>query len=183
MRKTILLFLLLASTALAQTTAPAFTLKDSQGKTHSLSDYKGKIVVLEWFNPGCPFVKMHHEKYKTFVDLNQAYASKGVIFLAIDSTRADRRQAAPADWGVSYPVLYDADGSVARAYHATATPQVFVIDAQGMLRYSGAPDDDGHDDKAPAQKTSYLKTALDELLGGQPVAQARTQPYGCSIKF
>lgn len=163
--------------------APAFTLIDHTGKTHTLSDYLGKIVVLEWLNPECPFVIRHHEA-KTMVTLADAYAGKGVVWLGINTTNTfDQAQnkAFAEKYSLPYPVLNDNTGKVGRLYDAKTTPHVFVIDKAGVLAYQGAIDDDPAGTKA--EKVNYVKLALDELLAGKTVSTAETKPYGCSVKY
>lgn len=168
--------------------APDFALKDTDGKEHKLSDYKGKIVVLEWFNPGCPFIKLHHEKQSTFADLYKDYHGKDVVILAINSTNADHADygkdaQAKKDWKIEYPILSDANGKVGHAYGAKTTPHVFVIDKDGKLAYSGAIDNDARMQKQGDDKVNYVRNALDELLAGKAVSKAETRPYGCSVKY
>jgi peroxiredoxin len=163
--------------------APAFTLIDHTGKTHNLSDYLGKIVVLEWLNPGCPFVVRHYEA-KTMVTLADAYAGKGVVWLGINTTSdfdQAKNKAFAEKYSLPYPVLNDNTGKVGRLYDAKTTPHVFVIDKAGVLAYQGAIDDDPTGTKA--DKINYVKAAVDELLAGKPVTTKETKPYGCSVKY
>ncbi len=172
-----------AETAQVGQPAPAFTLKDESGKEHSLAQYKGKVVVLEWTNPECPFVKRHYEA-DTMIKTRAGFDSQKVVWLAVDSTASNTPEKSAA-WkkaeGLAYPVLQDASGTVGRAYAAKTTPHMYVIDAQGVLRYAGAIDDDprGKNEK----DTNYVKTAVDALLTGKPVPASTTAPYGCSVKY
>ncbi|MFY0526734.1 thioredoxin family protein [Archangium gephyra] len=175
---------LAADTAQVGKPAPAFTLKDESGKEHSLSQYKGKVVVLEWTNPGCPFVQRHYTAdtmQKTFTGVD----AKKVVWLAVDSTASntpDKSAAWKKTEGFTYPVLQDASGTVGKAYGAKTTPHMYVIDEQGVVRYAGAIDDDPRGNKKEGT-TNHVKTAVDALLSGKPVPAATTEPYGCSVKY
>ncbi len=172
--------------------APGFSLSDSNGKTHSLGDFKGKFVVLEWFSPGCPFVQKHY-KSENMQGLQKQFTSKDVVWLTIDSsaegnegylTPADAKKQM-ADWKMkSTALLLDPDGRVGHEYNATNTPHMYVIDPEGKLIYSGAIDDKpttGLSDVAGA--TNYVKEALTEAMAGKPVTTSNTRAYGCSIKY
>lgn len=168
--------------------APAFTLTDTDGKTVNLSDFKGKIVVIEWFNPDCPFIVKHHKVNTTFNDLVTEYNSKNVVFLAINSS-ADGKQGAgkehnakmKTEYKMSYPILLDTDGKVGKAYGAKTTPHVFIIGTDGNIAYNGAIDN--NTDAKKAGDKNYAKLALDEMLAGKAVSTTETKPYGCSVKF
>ena len=128
--------------------APGFELTDTDGKAIKLSDFAGKVVVLQWFNPGCPFVKKHYDGANTFNELNKKYSDKGVVFLAINSGAAgkegagkDTNATAKKDWKIEYPVLLDEAGTVGKTYGATRTPEMFVLDKEGKVVYHGAIDD------------------------------------------
>lgn len=157
--------------------APGFELKDTYGKAFKLSDFKGKIVVLEWINRNCPISRGCHEKtvmQKTY----KKYAAKGVIWLAIDTTVGtdpESNRVYAAVQGLAYPILHDLDGKVGRAYGAVTTPHMFVIDKKGNLTYAGAIDDQ-------AEK-NYVAAALEDVLAGRKVAKPMTKPYGCSVKY
>lgn len=172
------------------TTAPDFTLKDTEGKTHTLSEYtkQGKVVVLEWFNPDCPFVKKHHEKNKSMADTYKTAMKQGVVWLAINSAAPGKQGGgleynakAKADFGMAYPLLLDEAGTAGRAYGAKTTPHMFVITKEGTVAYAGAIDND----PAPAKlgDTNYVLAALDAIAAGKPVEHARTKSYGCSVKY
>lgn len=170
--------------------APDFTLKDTQGKTHSLKQYldAGKTVVVAWFNSNCPFIVRHFEKYHTFTDLDKSFGSKNVVFLAINSTNPNHPQFGgdaekAKKWGIRFPILLDPGGEVGKLYGAKTTPHCFVITKDGMVKYEGAIDDDPQDEKAPKDKVNYVNQALDELLAGKPVTMAESKPYGCSVKY
>jgi peroxiredoxin len=169
--------------------APAFTLKCLSGMDHSLSDFKGKIVVLEWTNPGCPVVQRHY-KDGLMPAAQKAAREKQVVWLAVNSTnpehanyrKPEELKKIYTDWQAAYAVqLMDSDGATGHAYGAKTTPHVFVIDAQGRIAYSGAIDDDTSG-KNP-QRTNYALAAVDALMAGQPVAVATTRPYGCGVKY
>lgn len=171
--------------------APDFTLTDLHGEEHHLADYceDGKFVVLEWFNPGCPFVQKHHERLDTMERTFADHAEKGaVVWLAINSGAPGKQghglqvnRKAAKDWELGYPVLLDESGEVGRAYGAKTTPHMFIIDAQGKLRYQGAIDD--QPSPAGPAGTNYVAAALDALLSGEVVATPSTKPYGCSVKY
>ncbi|MBX3469901.1 MAG: thioredoxin family protein [Planctomycetes bacterium] len=168
--------------------APAFSLTDLQGRTHTLEQYRGKVVVLEWFNPDCPFVVKHHQHNKTMKDLAAKYKDRDVVWLAINSGAAgkqgagqERNERAVREFGIEYPVLLDPTGATGRAYAAVTTPHMYVIDTQGVLRYQGAIDDDR--DAKRVGRTNHVAQALDAVLGGQAVPTAETRPYGCSVKY
>jgi peroxiredoxin len=169
--------------------APDFALPDTEGRTHRLADYlgQGKTVVLEWFNPDCPFVKKHHEKNKTMATMAAAYAGKDVVWLAVNSGAPgkqghglDRNRRARRDYGIAYPVLLDEEGAVGRAYGAKTSPHMFVI-ADGKVAYAGAIDDNAT--PGALGQVNYVAKALDAVLAGSPVDPAQTKPYGCSVKY
>ena len=163
--------------------APAFSVKDESGKVRQLSEYKGKVVVLEWTNPECPFVQRHY-KAQTMTKTLQGVDASKVVWLAVDSSAGHTPESAKA-WkqqqGFSYPVLLDGEGRAGQAYGAKTTPHMYVIDEKGVLRYAGAIDDDarGKSEKA----TNHVKAAVDALLTGKPVPASTTEPYGCSVKY
>ena len=164
--------------------APDFTLTDQKGNTVKLSDLKGKVVVLEWTYPNCPFVQRHY-KAGTMARLAKTYAEKGVVWLAINSTYNMNRED-DAAWAekqkIAYPVLGDHDGKVGKAYGAKTTPHMFVIDAKGNIVYRGAIDGNRSlENKEGA--VNYVALALDAVLAGKPVAIPETKSYGCSVKY
>ncbi len=168
--------------------APGFTLKALDGHPHSLADSRGKVVVLEWINPNCPYSRRHaHEK--TMIHLHDQHPD--VVWLAINSTNPSHgdhltpaeHEAYDQKYGIDYPVLVDPTGDVAHAYGAKATPHMFVIDETGTLIYDGAIDDDPYGRKDPAERTNYVAQALAAHAAGRPVEPATTKPYGCSIKY
>lgn len=164
--------------------APDFTLTDQNGTAHTLSGFAGKIVVLEWLNPDCPFVKRHHETKTTMADLAKAYADKGVVWLGINSTHyfdTAKNKAFVTRLNLPFAVLNDSDGKVGKLYGATRTPEMFIIHKDGTIAYHGAIDDDPKGDKTTI--VNYVQQALDELLAGKPVSIAHTAPYGCTVKY
>lgn len=172
--------------------APDFTLKDAAGKTHSLADLKGKTVVLEWVNYGCPFVKKHYGS-KNMQTLQKDAIDKGVVWLAICSSAPGKQGHLPADQveatnktqgsNVS-AYLLDEDGTVGKLYEAKTTPEMFIINKDGVLVYKGAIDSKADPNpESIASSTNYVKVALDEVLVGKPVSTSSTKPYGCSVKY
>lgn len=171
--------------AAAADLAPAFTLMDQEGKAHRLSDYAGKIVVLEWTNPECPYVQFHYDPQRqTMVRLAQKYQPQGVVWLAINSTHF-HSQTVNKQWHeeqkLPYPVLDDHAGDVGRAYKAKNTPHVFIVGQDGVLAYQGAVDDNS--DLKDQAATNYLDEALGAILDGKQPVAAQTRPYGCSVKY
>lgn len=169
----------------AEKKAPAFTLKSFDGKQISLSDYKDKIVVLEWFNDECPYVKYHYEKASTMIDLANKYKDNNVVWLAINSTNhttPQNNKDFAAKHKLPYPILDDRSGTVGRAYGATNTPNMFVIDTTGNIVYSGAIDNSPMGEKGEGA-INYVDNALAELTSGKPVTTSSEKPYGCSVKY
>jgi peroxiredoxin len=166
--------------------APQFSLQDQNGKTHSLADYSGKVVVLEWFNEECPYVVKHY-KEGHMNKLAQRYADKDVVWLAVNSTSGksnDANKAIASEWKIERPILNDSSGEVGKMYASRNTPTMYVIDKQGNLAYWGAIDSDrSPDTKAIDGATNYVAKALDEVLAGQSVSEPRTKAYGCNIKY
>jgi peroxiredoxin len=172
--------------------APEFSLPDANGKTHSLSEYKGKYVVLEWFNPECPFVKKHYGS-DNMQKLQREYTGKGVVWLTIDSNApgtegnltADQAQKVMNSWKTKMTaLLLDPESNVAKLYGAKNTPDMVVINPEGKIVYEGAIDSKASPNPADIpSSTNYVKAALDESLAGKPVSNAQTKPYGCSVKY
>lgn len=168
--------------------APDFTLVDLDGKTHSLSDYAGKIVILEWFNPDCPFVKKHHQMFRSMHDTYHAAQEQGAVWLAVNSAAPGKQGSgqeynmeARKNYGIEYPLLLDEEGTVGKAYGAKTTPHMFVIAADGTLLYQGAIDDSPSTDKLG--ETNYVVKTLQAIKAEKPVEMANTKPYGCSVKY
>ncbi|HEX4668318.1 MAG TPA: thioredoxin family protein [Chthoniobacterales bacterium] len=172
--------------------APGFALTDASGKTHSLGEYKGKYVVLEWFNPGCPFVQKHYTS-ENMQNLQKEFTGKGVAWLTIDSSAAgsqgylspEEAKKQMNDWKMTpTALLLDPEGKVGHEYHATNTPHMFVINPEGKLIYEGAIDSKASTDTDDIKSsTNYVKVALEEAMAGKPVSTAQTRAYGCSIKY
>src|SRR6266446_2603843 len=172
--------------------APDFSLTDAKGKAHSLSQYKGKYVVLEWFNPECPFVKKHYGS-GNMQKLQEEYTNKGVTWLTIDSNApgtegnlsADAASKVMTGWKTQQTaLLLDPEGKAGRAYGAKNTPNMVVINPEGKIVYEGAIDSKATPNPADIPtSTNYVKAALDESLTGKPVSNPKTKPYGCSVKY
>jgi peroxiredoxin len=169
--------------------APAFELKDLDGKTVKLSDYKGKIVVLEWFNPECPVVTKQHTD-GILKDMGSKATKDGVVWLAINSSAAgmegsgaEKNKKMKADWKIDYPILLDEAGSVGHAYTAKCTPTMYVIDAKGILAYHGAIDNAPQGTPEGGTLVNYVENALAEVKAGKPVSKAETKAYGCGVKY
>ena len=165
--------------------APDFALKDVDGTEHKLSDFKGKVVVLEWTNHACPVVNRCHSS-KIMSKTLAKFKGKPVVWLAINSTHtAETNREAIREWSqkndVAYPVLLDASGEVGHLYGARTTPHMFVIDQKGVLAFTGAIDNDEYGKKD--QKRNYVEMAVTALLSGSTVTVDRTRPYGCSVKY
>jgi peroxiredoxin len=181
-----------AAAAVVGQHAPAFTLADSNGKSHSLADFRGKVVVLEWWNPECPFVGKHYGS-GNMQKLQKEWTAKGVVWLTVNSSAAGQQghvDGAKANalvkekGAASTAVLLDHDGKVGRAYGAKTTPHMFVIDGQGTLVYAGGIDDKPSTDQADvASAKNHVAAALSEVTAGKAVTTASTQPYGCGVKY
>jgi peroxiredoxin len=170
--------------------APDFTLTDTEGNVHTLSEYlgEGKIVVLEWFNPDCPFIVKHHKTFRTMAETRERFAEHGLVWLAINSGAPglqghglERNQRAVKEFEMTFPVLLDPAGDVGRAYGAKTSPHMFVITPEGTVVYNGAIDDDRS--AAKLGDTNHVAEALAAVVAGEPVAVAETRPYGCSVKY
>ncbi|MEO5718704.1 MAG: thioredoxin family protein [Chthoniobacterales bacterium] len=174
------------------TAAPNFSLPDSKGKTHSLGDFKGKYVVLEWFNPGCPFVQKHYTS-DNMQSLQKEFTGKEVVWLTIDSSaQGQQGYLSPEEankqltnWKMKpTALLLDPAGKVGHDYAATNTPHMYIIDPGGKLIYSGAIDSKPTADaKDVAGATNYVKAALEEAMAGKAVSTPSSRAYGCSIKY
>ena len=171
--------------------APDFTLNDQTGAPRSLSDAKGKYVVLEWYNKGCPFVRRHYDA-KNMQGLQKKYAKKGVVWYSIVSSAPGKQGAlttkdAAKTWrkeGMASTLLLDPKSAVARLYGAKTTPHMFVVDPKGDVIYMGAIDDNPSTDVAGLKGAhNYVSAALDAAMAGRPVPNPVTQSYGCSVKY
>jgi peroxiredoxin len=181
-----------ATASLVGKPAPEFTLKDLEGKEVSLASFRGKTVVLEWFNPECPYVKKSHSK-GSLVGTAKKHSDAGVVWLAINSGGAGNQGHDPAvnvaaakEWSLPHPILRDESGATGKAYGATNTPHMFVIDKTGTVIYAGAidnsPDGEGG---SPAGGTliNYVDAALADHAAGKPVSSPETKAYGCGVKY
>ena len=166
--------------------APAFTLTDSAGASHALADYRGKIVVLQWINPDCPVCRRTSSSGKVAAMREQFDEITGnVVHLTVNSTHYMEPSVGAAyleRHKIDAPVLIDRDGAVGHLYGAKRTPHMFVIDAEGILRYQGAIDDDPNGDKG-MDATNYVVQAARQIVAGETVAPDATRSYGCSVKY
>lgn len=196
MKTTLALFtaLTLASAALAVETgkpAPDFTATDINGKTVKLSDYKGKIVVIESYNSDCPFC---NNQYKTgaMQELEKDMAAKGVVWLIVNSVNPNNPSHRTPDQAkqeiadkkiIATAWIDDSSGAVGHLYGMKTTPHMFVVDKTGTLVYDGAIDDKPTPNHDPKTARNYVREAVGSLLAGKPVTVAETKPYGCSVKY
>lgn len=172
--------------------APAFRATDATGQVRTLAEYKGKIVVLEWHNEGCPYVQKHYRS-GAMQRLQKSATAEGVVWLTVVSSAPNAQgylsPAAAKDWktkqkAASTALLVDPDGKVGKAYDARTTPHMFIIDKAGKLAYAGAIDDKPVADPASLDGAkNYVSAALADLEAGRPVAQPATRAYGCSVKY
>ena len=181
-----------AASATVGSAAPDFTLTDSSGKSHSLADFKGKFVVLEWTNAQCPFVVKHYGS-GNMQKVQKMAKEKGVVWLTINSSAPgkeghvageDAKKARSGNYAEATALLLDPDGKVGKLYNAKTTPHMFIIDPQGKLVYAGAIDSiksASADDISKA--TNYVKVGLEEAMAGKPVSTPTSQAYGCSVKY
>lgn len=172
--------------------APDFTLTDLDGKEVKLASFKGKTVVLEWFNPDCPFVKASHSK-GSLVDAAKRARATGVVWLSINSgapgkqgTGVEKNKAAAKTWAMENPVLLDESGAVGKAYGATNTPHLFIIDAKGNVVYRGAPDNSPDGEALSPQGgtlVKYVEAALGDLAAKRAVSLTESKAWGCTVKY
>ena len=165
----------------------SFSLKDQDGNTVNLSDYIGKVVVLEWVNPDCPFTKRHYsDKYKTAIKLYNKYHQKGVIYIGINSTNyfdQGKNKQWHDSFNLPFSILDDHDGTVGKQFKARSTPHVFVIDKTGKIAYQGAIDNDSYGDKESKDIVNYVDVVVNDLISGKAPSITETTPYGCSVKY
>lgn len=176
--------------------SPQFTLIDIDGQTHRLSDYAGRIVVLEWFNAECPYSgresphSIHASKKVSSLCNNLRTVDPQVMYLVIDSTARNHKKAAVIagnqiarkTWKIDAPILIDFDGKVGRSYKAQTTPHMFVVDTAGILRYQGAFDDD-RKNKSGAKATNHVLEAVKKLKAGELPTPSKVRPWGCGVKY
>ncbi len=163
--------------------APNFTLIDSGGESISLHDFKGKHVILEWFNPDCRRVQQHYQN-KSVQKILKKYSGKEIIWLGINSSyymnQEDNKRWRDVN-SLSYRLLGDFTGEIAKLYQAKTTPQIYIINPIGILIYQGAFDDNPEGDKA--ESINYIEMALDESLANKPISKPKIEPYGCLVKY
>lgn len=172
--------------------APDFSLQDINGKPVSLAKLRDKVVVLEWINHGCPFVKKHYDS-GNMQALQKEFTAKGVQWLSICSSAEGKqghmkavewRKVAKEKGGAATAILLDDWGKVGTLYGAKTTPHMFIIDPKGILIYQGAIDDTPSADPADVKgAVNYVRSALEEALAGKPVSTSTTKPYGCGVKY
>jgi hypothetical protein len=172
--------------------APNFTAIDTNGRTHKLSDYAGKFVVLEWHNRGCPYTQKHYSS-GNMENLQREWTGRGVIWLTVISSAPGKQGFVTASDENAYvkqvnaaptAVLLDASGTLGHLYDAKTTPHMFIINPQGTLIYNGAIDDKPTADRSDITGAkNYVSAALEEALTGKPVTTPTTRPYGCSVKY
>jgi peroxiredoxin len=172
--------------------APAFTVKNVKGEEVSLAAQKGKVVVLEWINFDCPFVKKHYGS-GNMPKLQETYTAKDVVWISVNSSSEGAQGYLPAsdlaaratkDGNKASQVVLDTDGTVGKAYGAKTTPHMIVIDKEGKVAYNGAIDSKATTEAADIEGSeNYVVAALDAVLAGKPVEKAKTQPYGCGVKY
>lgn len=172
--------------------APDFTVADATGKQHRLSDYRGRMVILEWLNHDCPYVRKHYNS-GNMQRLQQKYTGEGAVWLSIVSSAPGKQGHFPNDVhmqhkreknGAANAILVDLDGAVGRAYGAQTTPQMVVILPDGMVAYNGAIDDKPTARLGDIEGAhNYMVAALDEIAAGKPVSRPTSQPYGCTVKY
>ena len=181
-----------AATAVVGQPAPAFSVTDSSGKAVSLADFKGKTVVLEWVNPGCPYVRKHYDSANMQATQKSATGS-GVVWLAVNSTAPGhydyKKPGDMAAWMQSQKAaathtLMDSDGKTGKAYGARTTPHMYIVDAKGTLAYAGGIDDTPSANPADVKTAkNHVNAALVDLAVGKAVSQPVTRPHGCSVKY
>ena len=167
--------------------APNFTLLDTNGQKRSLSEYAGRIVILEWFNTRCPVVQKCY-RLETIQTAHERVneLDKTAVWLAINSTastNAEQNAMWIKQYGMESPILLDVDGTVGHQFDAKRTPHMFVIDKKGILRYNGAIDDNSYGNKSLDETTNYVVNAVKQITEGETVAPDKVKPYGCSVKY
>ncbi|MCB9734155.1 MAG: redoxin domain-containing protein [Deltaproteobacteria bacterium] len=170
--------------------APDFTLTDTEGHSFHLGDERGKLVVLEWFNPGCPFVKYAYSDDGPLSAMAKKDLGADVVWVRINSgapgkqgNGVDVNREAQQAWGLKAPVLLDEAGTVGRAYDAKTTPHLYIVGKDGTLLYMGGIDNAPLGDARGEEKVNYVEMALADIAAGKPVAVPETKAYGCSVKY
>jgi peroxiredoxin len=173
-------------------TAPDFTATDSNGKIHHLADYRGKYVVLEWHNNGCPYTRKHYES-GNMENLQREWTARGVVWFTVISSAPGQQGYVTADQENQYvqqmnaaptAALLDPSGDLGHLYGAKTTPDMFIINPEGILIYEGAIDNRPTPDASDIPgATNYVSQALTEAMAGRPVSVPVSQPYGCSVKY
>lgn len=182
----------LLAEAVAGSPAPNFTLTDINGESHTLSDFAGKTVVLEWTNHKCPFVKKHYET-KNMQTLQSKYTSQGVVWLTINSSAegkqgnissTEAKELLTSQGAKPTAFFLDPTGEAGKLFGATTTPHMFIINPKAITAYAGAIDDNSSAQQSTVEgATNYVANALDSIIAQKPVAVASTQAYGCSVKY
>ena len=172
--------------------APDFTLQGSDGKAHKLSDYRGKTVVLEWFNNDCPFVRKHYES-GNMQSLQDRFTKQGVVWLSVVSSAPGKQGHVDRAGALALKrqndshqtaILLDPEGSVGKAYGARTTPHMYLISQEGDLLYQGAIDDKPSADRSDIEGAqNYIALAVEAAMKSEKVEVAQTRPYGCSVKY
>ena len=172
--------------------APEFSVTDTNGQPQSLTALRGSYVVLEWFNPECPFVEKHYGT-GNMQDLQRRYTDRGVVWLSVDSSAPGKQGHLTVEQANAFmmeqkaaqtAIVLDPDGALGRAYGAKTTPHMFIVDPERTLIYAGAIDDIASADPADvADATNFVTMVLDPALSGDPVSVGETQSYGCSVKY
>jgi peroxiredoxin len=178
--------------AVVGSSAPRFTATDSRGQSHSLDQYRGKYVVLEWHNQGCPYTKKHYES-GNMQSLQKEWTAKGVVWFTVISSAPGQQGYVTDTQENSYlvqmradptAVLMDPGGKLGHLYGAKTTPEMYVIDPEGKLIYEGAIDDHATPDPSDIKSSdNYLTDALTQAMNGKAILKSYTRPYGCSVKY
>lgn len=181
-----------ADVTVGQSAPTALAMKTAAGAEITLADYNGKFVVLEWYNPDCPFVKKHYS-VGNMQKLQKEFTDKGVVWLAVNSSAPGKQGALTASEanermaqskGAATAVVLDPSGTVGKAFGAKTTPHMFIVDKNGVVVYQGAIDDNDSARSSTIEGAkNFVRVALEELLAGKSVTTAQTEPYGCSVKY
>lgn len=180
-----------AKTAEVGKTAPKFELKDTEGNTHKLSDYEGKTVILEWFNGDCPYVVRHYERGFLKEFANKTHAKEEYVWIAINSnpegTQGGGRERSAYHrerYNIEFPILIDENNRVAHKYKASRTPEIYIINPEGVLVYQGAVDNDPHGRLWETDEyVNYVENALKKLKEDEAISPDRTRAYGCRVRY